>query len=354
MVSNTNHEERRRQTPFQQCSPGKEGFLDLSGYGFSGKHAITDLMREFRGYHVEHFAFEFNLFRVPGGILDLEAAICNGWSLIRTDAAVRRFERVIRRMGTRNRWTSPRSWFRALGMNWEDHYNGHFFELAGRYLDQLVEDSWVTNWPYPLFDVGAPELFLRKLGVLLRLEKAGDFVVRLTRPERFVRITKEFVQGLLTCNVEPSTRVVVMHNAFEPYQPERCFRYFDNVRSIVVDRDARDNFAQHWKTNYRPMQLPVESFIRRFKAYRDMTARYATDHPGVLRVNFEEAVLDYETTVKKMLEHLGEERAAHERPRAYFDPAVSKKNIGIWKQHPRQDEIERVADSLSAYCRDDV
>lgn len=34
-------------------------FLDLSGYGFSGEHAVIDLVREFKEYHVPHFEFEF-------------------------------------------------------------------------------------------------------------------------------------------------------------------------------------------------------------------------------------------------------------------------------------------------------
>lgn len=56
-------------------SDKKYRFLDLSSYGFSGKHAVINLAREFKGYHVPHFKFEFNLIRIQGGIRDLKNAL---------------------------------------------------------------------------------------------------------------------------------------------------------------------------------------------------------------------------------------------------------------------------------------
>ena len=73
------------------ATPRPLRYLDLSGYAFTGKHAVIDLVREFAGYTVAHFQFEFNLLRIQGGIRDLETALSDDWSPIRSDAAVRRF-----------------------------------------------------------------------------------------------------------------------------------------------------------------------------------------------------------------------------------------------------------------------
>src|SRR4051812_30054845 len=102
--------------------------LDLSGYGFSGKHAMIDFVRELAGYHVEHFQFEFALLRIQGGILDLKTALVDDWSPIRSDAAIRRFRRLVRRLGPRNRLADPSSWFKATGFNYDAHYGGRFTE----------------------------------------------------------------------------------------------------------------------------------------------------------------------------------------------------------------------------------
>ena len=65
------------------------------------------------------FAFEFALFRIQGGILDLETALWSDWSPVRSDAAIRRFRRLIRRVGVQNTIGDPRSWLTAIGWNYD-------------------------------------------------------------------------------------------------------------------------------------------------------------------------------------------------------------------------------------------
>jgi hypothetical protein len=43
--------------------------VDLSGYSFSGKSAVYDLLQEFEGYKMQGKEFEFDLLRCPGGLL---------------------------------------------------------------------------------------------------------------------------------------------------------------------------------------------------------------------------------------------------------------------------------------------
>lgn len=338
--------------PFHAATHTDPGVLDLSGYGFSGKHAYSDLIREFSGYHVEHFTFEFNLLRMPGGILDLESAVTGSWSFVRADGAMRRFKRVVDRFAHKASIRNPKSWFLAAGWNWNAHYGGAFSKLSEAYINSLIEDSWTTDWPFALADMGPIELFVRRLANKVGLRSAADVRLYLVRPERFVEATREYLHTLLTSNADSATRVLVLHNGFEPYHPENCFRFFRNAKSIVIDRDARDIFAQHSRTPHRPMQSSVDTFIKRFRAHRELSAAPASRATGVLRVWFEDLVLNYEQTVSRVLEHLGEDDAVHVRKGMYFRPEISKKNIGIWREHPRQREIARIASELSTYCRD--
>lgn len=323
-------------------------FVDLSGYAFTGKHAVIDLMREIDGYHVPHFQFEFALLRIQGGIHDLHHALCEDWSPIRSDAAVRRFRQVVRRLGARNSLTRPASWFEAVGWNYDAHYRGRFFELSDAYVRDLVEASWTAPWPYALADVGGCELFVRKLGQRLRRPRALDFELTLSRPRDFVGRTRDYLEAVLSSDTAPGTRAVVMHNAFEPYAPARSLRFFRSAKAIVVDRDPRDNYVQgQW---YAPFASSVRQFIARYRMQREATDY--TPHPGILRLRFEDLVLDYDATVGRILAHLGEEPSRHVRPRQHFDPAVSRKNLGLWRTHERPDEIARIAGELGQYCDD--
>lgn len=334
---------------FSEATPAAPFVLDLSGYGFSGKHACSDLIREFDGYQVEDAAFEFNLLRVPGGLLDLEAAITEGWSFIRSDGAVRRFQRVVSRMAARNRWSRPGSWFQAIGWSWDDHYHGRFSELARRFVDRIVERSWEMEWPFAWVDEGPVEVFLRKLAVRLRVRSAGEFRVHLARPEDFHAAAQDFLMDLLRVRMETGSRVAVLHNAFEPYHPERCFPFFPAAKSIVVWRDPRDVFTEHARTWFAPMRIPCAEFIPRFRAYQELSGA-AGEVPGVLRIRFEDLTMRYDETVERILTHLGEPTGVHVRRREKFDPEVSRRNVGIWREHERPEDIRWIEAELGDYC----
>lgn len=321
-------------------------FVDLSGYAFTGKHAVIDLMREIDGYHVPHFEFEFSLLRIQGGIHDLHHALCEDWSPIRSDAAIRRFRRLVRRVGSRNSLRHPSSLFEAVGWNYDDYYAGRFFELSEAYLAEIVRASWRAPWPFALAEISGGELFVRKVLRKLRWPRAMEFELYLARPAQFIERTRAYLAAVLSSNVVPGTRAIVMHNAFEPYAPARSLRFFDRAKAIVVDRDPRDNYVQGlW---YKPFATGVTEFCARYRLQRDATDYSA--HPDILRIKFEDLVLDYDRTVDGIFEHLGEDRASHVRPRRHFDPAVSRKNLGIWRNYARQEEIARIAEALPEYC----
>ena len=53
-----------------------------------------------------------------------------------------------------------------------------------------------------------------------------------------------------------------------------------------------------------------------------------------MTLRFEDLVLDYDRSVKKIEEFVGLSPERHDRPRSAFDPARSKANIGLWKKWP--------------------
>lgn len=321
-------------------------FVDLSGYAFTGKHAVIDLMREIDGYHVPHFQFEFALLRIQGGILDLEHALCHDWSPIRSDAAIRRFKRLVRRLGVSNSITRPHSWFEAVGWNYDDYYGGRFLELSNRYLERIVTASWSAPWPYALADCSDGELFTRKVKKKLHWPGAMDFQYHLARPADFVAATREYLEAVLSSNITASTRAIVMHNAFEPYRPTRSLRFFERAKAIAVDRDPRDTYVQGlW---YAPVATGVREFIARHRVQREATDY--TPHRDVLRVRFEDLVLDYRRVVARILDHIDEPASHHVRAKQFFDPEKSRRNIGIWQAYEKPDEIRQIEDALPEFC----
>ena len=335
-------------------------YLDLSGYAFTGKHAVIDLMREFRGYSVAHFQFEFNLLRIQGGIRDLETALVDDWSPIRSDAAVRRFRLLVRRLAAKNSWRSPRSWFEAVGWNYEDFFKGQFASSTRSYIESLIDATWQTEWPYPAAEMGAGELFFRKLKQKLRVPSAFDIDYFLATPDDFLERTRDYLATLMAAFAEPGDHTVVMHNSMEPFSPSRALRYFHDARSIIVDRDPRDVYVAQNRyvppgSNakpgpYPPVAATPEIFCRRFRLMRRLAARSA-DTPGrVLRLQYENLVQCYEATLPQIMAFLGERPAAHTHARQYFQPEKSARNIGLWRTYSDQAAIALIRSELAEYC----
>jgi hypothetical protein len=150
----------------------------------------------------------------------------------------------------------------------------------------------------------------------------------------------------LTSNVAPDTAIVVMHNAFEPFDPPRSIRMFHRAKSVVVDRDPRDNYVQG--LGFKPVATGVEEFIRRYRTYRGAT-NYAP-HPDVLRIRFEDLIFEYDPTVGRILSHLGVDPLSHVTPRVHFNPDASRKNVGIHRTHEDQAAIRAIERELAEFC----
>jgi hypothetical protein len=157
--------------------------------------------------------------------------------------------------------------------------------------------------------------------------------------------------------VDPTRfQTVVVHNSLEAFDPARNLDLYGNAKAIVVDRDPRDIYAtaqviepgQRDRLN-RYLNIcaghDVDLFIRRFNIYRSNVR----ENPNVLRMSYEDVVQNYDRAVGSILEFLGVERSRHVRARQWFDPEVSRKNVGMWK-HQRFRKYWRDFDLIGTGC----
>lgn len=318
--------------------------VDLSGFMFSGKSAVSDLLRECDRVLVPNYRTEFDLLRIGGGLIDLENAVVD-WSPIRTQSALTRFERTVQRLAATPAFPAN---LVTTGFGYARQYPG-ILEGARRFVDEIVDVAWSTPWPFDDLDDGPVATFTRKLRS--RFGAAPRRSYRLVSAERFPGAASAFVSSLLWQGADPSRYdLVVTHNALEPFDPARHLHLLGpGARSIVVDRDPRDIYATAITTQvgfnddlefYRRIAgaHDVETFIRRHQAYRRACAP-ANDR--VLRLRFEDVALRYDETVARVLEFLELPSTAHVARGSHLDPERTRANIGIWR-----------APALAAYAAD--
>ncbi len=307
--------------------------LDLSGFVYSGKSAVSDILREVDGFCVPPSEQEFDLLRIPGGLVDLKHAALD-WSPVRSDAAFHRFERVARVAG---RVLPLHRKFFENNLAYQARYPDYFAVLE-RFLRDIVLLRWNTPWPYTMFTDNPWQIFLRKVSGRFGVIKLRDLC--LIDAENFLQRAREFTNGLLWSAVDAARfHTVVVHNSLEAFDPARNLDLYGNAKCIVVDRDPRDIYAtalviapgQPDRLN-RYLNIcaghDVGLFIRRFNLHRSNVR----ESPDVLRLHFEDLVRDYDRSVQSIIGFLGVEPAAHVRRMQCFDPGKSGRNVGMWKQ----------------------
>lgn len=330
-------------------------YLDLSGYSFTGKSAYNNLIAEFKGFDTHAFDFEFDLLRTKDGIIDLYAALIENWSPVRSSEAIRGFKKIIKAYGGKKTFADRLS---KTGRHYDYTFPG-FTEISEKYIEDLIDTSWRGQWPYSFEKTSVPQMIMYKLLYNIGYKNIFETDVFLSSPtkEYFIARTKQYLADILSANVPPETIAIVINNVFEPFNPIRSLPFFDNVKSIIIDRDPRDIYLAAWNyTNQdgskgwkATLGKDVDDFVQRFKLYRKNIDTCI--HPDILRVTFEDLILEYDQTLLKLYDFLAIDSSVHHKKKEYFDPKISQAGVGMWKNSSRQAEIAYIYDHLNEYCK---
>ncbi|EKO3418150.1 hypothetical protein ACOIPL_003327 [Vibrio fluvialis] len=318
--------------------------LDLSGYTLSGKTAVIDLLREFDGCSVPDKEFEFGLLRMKDGLFDLEHALVNDWSPIRSDAAVRKFRNLIYLLSSEYKKYSFKWLLSPSGYNYRKQVNENFFFISKHYLDSLVSDYEDVYWPFALHDDGAFECARSKFLYLFSRNKIQTHRKIIAKGERFYKLTQNYLSELLENN-DPSA-IYVLHNSLEPYRANDASRFFKNGKCIVIDRDPRVIYATSLKSPYAGYKS-VHSFIEQFNFTRSK-AKFSSD--CVLKVNLENLIYNYDNELLSIKKFVGLDNEQHKRKKQYFNPEISKKYAEEWKFLLSRQDVALIEEKLEKFC----
>lgn len=341
-------------------------YVDVSGVGNTGKTAVSDILRELNNYHVPEYSFEFDFFRVPGGILDLKYNLCEDWSPIRSHDAHTRFLQRLELMGGNPKWYQLLKKMEITGNRYDARFNNKFIEEGRKFADSFLRGEYLAYWPYEFLNYNFLYRFLKKLQLKTGFRLRARVPVKLVDSTNFDQKASEFVDNIFQEFRSPSGKTIVFNNAFEAYNPIRSLDILHHSRSIIVTRDPRDVYvsgqnAHKLKKEDKKLQAKendglnksflatddLNLFIERYKLY--MKNVYRGNDPRVLVLKFEDVVCNYEQTLEKIYRFLNVTTAEHITPKKFFDPQRSIKNVGIWKSFSDQDAIAQIESRLAEY-----
>ncbi len=325
-------------------------YVAVSGYGWSGSGAVVDLLKELEGFG--DIGREFWLVKHPDGVLTLDHALTEDWSLLASDNAIRNFLWLVRKLAR------PFPW----GLSYKRRIHRDICSLADEYVDNLTSLTF-TGSTYA-HHTRSRCTAMSVVGEHIKKQCGWPGVGRkmwLAQPgrEAFRHATQAFMNSIFVPVAERNQLdAVILDQAIPPGAIVRAAEYFNDIKFIIVDRDPRDIYVELYNGNHligpalRQCADSAERYIewhKRLRVFDDYESPSAITKNRVHYVRFEDLVHSEAATRARLFAFLGGD-VKHAHARRYFDPSYSCRNIGLWKRYPDTAVMDRIHDALAQDC----
>lgn len=327
-------------------------YLAVSGYGWSGSGAIVDLLREFDGF--ESLDFEFSMIWEPNGLIDLENALVKDWDFLRHDSAINNFINychILDRNGGK---------FSKWGGDVSNKLSIDFMKESNIFIDALTDIKYSGYTRLHDYNLSALSLFIKKIKRKLRIDNssANMYLARPTE-EVFLFEVKNYFNRLFQEYIHKhSIQTLILDQSISIANISKSVRYFDKIKCIVVDRDPRDIYVD--LVNHKALigkecingsRESTKKYIKWHRALRqnNKELEQMENNKTILNLKFEDVILRPELCINRLNNFLNLKMTKNNTVN-YFNPNISKKNIGLWKTYKYQKEIDFIYEELKKYC----
>lgn len=301
----------------------------IHGFGYSGHTALLDLLREYDGCYEFGYiqnradrAFEIDFMRLAGGLFDMERYIGSS-NIFQNDSAIHRMLsqfKSVYLVKTNEECRALVSKFVSSIIEQETEYSYRF------YYNMFLSDA---------YDYDTAIYYLKYMSVT-----------------EYRDIARKFLASLLNVFYQENHQCLFLNHFFNDFEFDikKYNEYIPNVKILVLYRDPRDvyTFTKMKNVEWIPHNT-VNNFITWCKACYRHFNQNSTEY---LPIRFEELILDYNNTVNRIEKCLNLKPSQHKSPFSYLNPEISKKNVGIWKDHQGEygEDYKVIEKELIDYC----
>ena len=322
----------------------------------SGSSAITDLICEFDGYEADNGTFEYVFLHCPDGLFDLEDKLLIGNNSMRSDEAIRSFEKRMYELYNRKFW-----WV----ANYKKKIGKEFWKITQDFIDSLVQYKSDSYW-YMQERLNLYRFIIMGFRAVLRVISGGR--INLNRPleykpmrisflneQQFYEKAGTYINNFLKCmGIEEKN--IILDQLLLPHNIYRAEKYFDDrMECFVVNRDPRDVFILNkyiWpKVNETvPFPTEVNEFCGYYRGLRSIEKKGYNLH--VHMIQFEELIYNYEYTLKKVMKILKLDETMHSAKKQKFNPEKSINNTQLFIKDEYKAEASIIEKNLSEFLYD--
>lgn len=315
-----------------------KSIVSVQGLGYTGSGAVLDLLCEIdscdvvgtnyndKGTNDHNGLFECDFLRLSGCFFEIEKYLDSS-NIYQNDSLLNRFI---------------------------DYLND--FSLCRK--DQIVQDlfaQFLSNIvEFSIFDVNGVPYNHHLKG---KKTSSSIFFLKKMKKEDYRTLCRKFLIKFFNRISTKDNSVIILDQLLSDFEFDysNYANYIPGVKIILVYRDPRDVYA-YAKTHIEQDGWMAHDSVDHFISwYKILTRNIDFQSSDILFVQFEKLVFSYEVEKKRILEYLDiNVKEGLARARTMFNPEISKKNIGIWKNSgfPISD-FEKIQSELKDYCYSD-
>lgn len=308
--------------------------ISCASYGSSGSSVVTDYLSEYSSVK-DLGTYEFRFIQDYMGISTLEDALVGSPHRMNSDIAIQNYLRYV-----------DRQCGNSIRPRYQGFFNNRWKEISLKYIQRLTDVKWSGYWEEyqitePKYQAILKYQILPRLRKLFSLKKKYIAHYIPTKPmyfsfpseEKFLNETRRYINELCkTLDPRHEYEYLMFDQLMPPANISKYERYFDSIKTIVVDRDPRDYYLENvlrWGERWVPKD--VEKFAILYRMQREQAKQFP-DSDNVLRIRFEDTIFKYHEFEQQINEFLNLDAKEHVSPLSKFDPSKSINNTRLWKK----------------------
>lgn len=332
-----------------------EKLIVPTGYMGSGSSAVTNLLSEYKEVSNDFGSYEYVFLHCPNGLFDLEDQLLIGNNAIKSDYAIRAFEKQMRNLYDKKFW-----W---IG-NYKKIIGSEFINYTNEFINNITEFRFDSYWYMHeepnskmimklIFRKPFKTLFRNKLFNKKILRYNDGMKISYIKSCEFYKFSKEYINKVINC-ASKGKKHIIFDQLLLPFNLFRIDNYFgEELKVIVVERDPRDVYILNkyiWEDINISVPYPKDAreFCDFYLKLRE--SEHKTDSNKVLRIHFEDLIYKYDETVNIIENFVGFDSNNHLNPKSKFIPELSINNTQVFNGNSEyESEVKIIEKELCDY-----
>ena len=291
---------------------------------------------------------EFRLIKDPCGLMDLRNNLVDRWEPLNVDIAIKKFLWHCNYLNIKSKKIPTR-----FGLGYSKELGNGFNEATQSFINELCPKKYYGDWFYFHYGQNSFKLFIQKIKKkIFHINYSEKMYYSDVCGDEFDLLSKKYINSIFY-NHNNGANNIILDQAVPAQDPLQAEHYFDDYKIIIVNRDARDNYCDLINNHgligdELRKNNDLNFYINWFMKYRENKEIYLKN-PNIKWINFEDLICNYDVMKEDIEKFVGLKPSQHINIKKYFNPLVSKKNIGIWKEYQNQDVIQKIKELLSDF-----